>query len=334
MKSIADDAFEQMFQCCTGIATIDPEQGVNCYDDLRDWRGETATLILQWYQACLNGNQDLAEAALGALRGLLQQASQSGCGEIQLRADGQWVATVSPFLRGDRITVTGLFAGSFGSVRINSDSAAADGQNADGGGSGVAPPSTWTLGAGEVSLALSETGLAGGGLVLTGTMHGAFTVGAPVPPPPSVPGDGAVTTAAVSGLELVIEVGGQSVRLSLDDPRGIASLSGDGHSYVLAAPVSLDVPDSLPGLTPSTLWLTMPLTATDEGLVVDVAQAPAATLFPVSLGWADWDRDGDADVADVASFYADSGKVRDLNLDGVFDGLDVRLFVHAWRAAQ
>lgn len=309
MEKMADKYHDQAFACCKEIAELDPPEAVACFESVKEWRLETGTLILQWYQACMADNDELARDIMEILRGMTSSLPGGECPMTAALPDGRkWTVGV-PFGREDRLTLHGkwvLERGSFGLLFPP--------------GLGNRPPmenraSRMVLEGGGFSLDAL-------GLSLSGALTGSLELGQPLA------GGFTITDASLRWA-----VGQSGLSMHLDDPNGLSRLSVEGDRGLVELRMSVEADERLGVLVPPVVWVRLPLTG--AGLALDRAQCSATEIFPPAPGIADWNGDHEVDDLDWMAYWTsepmDGIDLRDVDLDGDFDAADVQRFVSAWR---
>jgi hypothetical protein len=320
MEQMADKYHDQAFACCKAIAEIDPPAAVSCFDSVKEWRLETGTLIIQWYQACRDGNEDLAQSLLDILRGMTSQLPGGQCPQTTELADGRkWSAGV-PFVTTDTIWLSGRLvdvgSGEFGTL--------------------FPPP----LSGGDASDRRMRLALQGGtfeldalGVDFGGDIAGEIEL---------APGSGNLAEGSmrVSNASLRWSLGNMGVNMRLVDPEGLSGVQladpqmSGGHAW-LEMRMTVEPDAGLGILVPSIAWVRIPLNVAPDRTDIVRGPVPATLIFPPSPGIADWNGDTYVDELDWSAFWSSQPIAgvdpRDVNIDGVFDDEDVRRFVAAWR---
>ncbi len=308
MDRLADKYYQQAFACCKAKAEVDPFGGASCFDQLLAWRLATGSGILEWYQACLNGEQNLAQQLLQQLRSLVVELGQETCGTTIALADGRKMTMGVPFGPDDTLSLAGAFTGPYGLLRPPAN----------------APPQHET--SAHFTLATGRFRMQAMGATLAGALHGAVDL-RPIAGDPGA--------YAVEGASLTFGVGAATVAMELQDPEDLSTVRLNGDVGVLEMRVAIRVDGDVPVLAPPQAWVRIPVRATPSGLAFASGNQPLLEFMPSAPGWADWNRDWTVDEADWAAFFAGpvggQADLRDLDLDGDIDGDDIQLFTTAWQ---
>lgn len=323
MDRTANEGYAQAWACCEAIRELDPPAAIACFEDLKDWRAQITTLIVRWYQACLEGNQSLADQIFRTMQRIFAEGpGEAGppCGTIVVDAGGQ-PRTVGLAIAGrDRVSLGGELKPlprAFG-----------------GSGDGAAPPRSgrelaidgWaTLEFDEMRVDVVLAGRVG--LSLPG--HLAAEVGS---------GHGGwPETIPVDALELLLSApGGSILRLELEPEIGSPALLRQGETAVLRAACRIHAEGPLRLILPELLWLELPLTprpSPEEGYELAGGRRALRSVLPPALGFADFDRNGVVDERDLLAFRVARDDAADLDRDGDVDRDDERLFLASWRFA-
>jgi hypothetical protein len=323
MDRTANEGYAQAWACCHAIRELDPPAAIACFEDLKEWRTELTALIVRWYQACLDGNQSLADQILRTMhRIFVEGPGGSGlpCGTIVVDGGGQ-PRTVGLAIAGrDRIVLGGdlkPLPRRFG-----------------GAGDGMPPPQTgrdlaidgWaTVEIAEMSFDLVLSGRVG--LAIPGPLASQIPLGH----------GGWPETVPVDDIELLLSApGGSILRLSLEPEIGSPALLRVGTAAVLRAACRVEAEGPLRLLLPETVWLELPLIPRAnpaDGFELAGDRRPLRSVLPPALGFADFDRNGVIDERDLLAFRSAPADAADLDLDGDVDADDDRLFLASWRFA-
>lgn len=308
MEKMADKYHDQAFACCKEIAELDPAEAVACFDSVKQWRLETGTLILQWYQACMADNEELARNIMELLRGMTSSLPGGECPMTAALPDGRKWAVGVPFEREDRLTLHGkwvLERGSFGLLFPP--------------GLGTRPTEDRTT---RLVLESGGFSLDAIGLSLSGALTGSLELG------PSRP-DG----FTIADASLRWAVGQSGISMHLADPDGQSRLSVRTGGGLVELRMSVVTDEGLGVVVPPVVWVRLPLSG--SGLALDRAQCSATAIFPPAPGIADWNGDHEVDDRDWVAYWTTEPlkgiDLRDVDLDGDFDAADVQRFVKAWR---
>ncbi|MDZ4754651.1 MAG: hypothetical protein SGJ11_09155 [Phycisphaerae bacterium] len=304
MDALLDKYYEQAFMCCKERAALDPTGGAECFQKLAEWRLATATKILEWYQACLDGEQDIAGGIVGSLKALLTQIGNETCGTTLELPNGRNVTAGIPFVHGDTIEFEGAFDGMFKLME---------------------PPDAPV----RLDLEAGAFRMEAFGSVVTGRLNGSLELVA------HGPNSG---TLIVERADLEFGVGSGALVMTLDDHTGGSYVRFDGMHGVLQLRVAISTSGDLALFTPSAAWLRIPVQVSGSSITFAGGIHQLIDIIPPAPGWADWNGDWVVDEADWAAFFAgpDAGEVdyRDLNLDGSIDATDIGMFADSWREAM
>lgn len=305
MEAMADKYYDQGYACCKEIVPLDPDDAVACFESLKDWRLETGNLIIQWYQACMADNEELARHLIEILRGMTSTLPGDGCPMTAELPDGRHWTVGVPLHREDVLSLDGrlvVLDGRFGRVE---------------------PPQA----ARAIRWAIREGGLRleAGGRTIDARMSGSFTVGEA-----DAAGDRSIVDATIDW-----SVGDRHVVLRLaDDPAG-SRWHLDGPHEALDLRMSVTCDPALGILLPPVMWLHLPLARDADGIRFAGGVRPATDVIPVAPGIADWNGDTHVDDEDWVAFLGSEPVAgvdpRDVTLDGEFDAQDVDRFLAAWR---
>jgi hypothetical protein len=309
MEKMADKYHDQAFACCKEIAELDPAEAVACFDSVKEWRLETGTLILQWYQACIADNEELARSIMEILRGMTSSLPGGECPMTAALPDGTKWAVGVPFAREDRLALQGKWVpdrGSYGAIFTPTLA--------------IRPPienRTTTLTLEEGGFSLDALGVS-----LSGTITGSLELGAQQ-------ADG----FTISDASLRWAVGESGLSMRLADPDGLSRLSVGRDDGLVELRMSVVADERLGVLVPPVVWVRLPLTGT--GLALDRVRYSATEIIPPAPGIADWNGDQEVDDLDWVAYWTteplDGIDLRDVDLDGDFDAADAQRFVSAWR---
>ncbi|GEM_PF-2775228 len=306
MEDIAAKGFEDALVCCRELAPLNPPSAEQCLLSLKEWRQQITTLIIQWYQACLDGNQDLASQMLQAAKALFAQGTNETCPSVQNDPTGQPRTAGLPFAVTDLLELSGRFKGEARStVTPESDALARF---------SVAAPLLLRGGAFEATVF---------GNRIAGTLSGKLTVG-------SASADG---SASVLGFEIAFETPAGALHCVLADPDRRSAIRATPYGLRLMVMVSLTADPGVPFLFPSEAWFELPVTAVAEGFALGGGARTLRAIAPPALGFADWQRDGIVDHADWSAYFSANADERDLDLDGDADPADDALFIESFRRA-
>ena len=300
MDQTAAQGFADAWQCCVVLHESDPEAGLECFEDLKEWRQSVSLLIIEWYQACLDGNQSTARQIFQSLRDLFRGGLAAKCGPLEPAAGGGYRTAGVPIAPDDTIR----FDAHWLPVRPAK----------------LGDPAEDDLAAFSLSGTFSLRSWAG---PFAGDVEGELVVEARA-------GD---AEQAVKRLRLECRVGGESIvlRTAPTDSESHLELTSDG--LLLRARVSLDATGPLPVLLGPEAWIELPLTATGRGFDLPSGALALEAILPVAFGYADWDHDRFVTQGDRDAFYATPESGRDLDLNGWYDDEDERLFLESWRRA-
>lgn len=311
MSETLQQGYEDAFRCCKEVAAIDPEEGIACFAGLVEWRTDLTQLIIAWYQACIDGNADLARDLFDMARSIFVSRFGDDCPTVAIGPDGQPRTVGLVFGWSDELDLRGRFL-----PVTPADRAAAEARV----GPLDAALAAYAVEAGSFEAAIAGTTISGG-------LSGALVLGAARP-------DGA---RPIADLRLTFATGAGSVALALVSSdaalleRSVVRRRDGG--LVLEAHVSLAVDDALPILAPPTAWIEFPLRQTANGFALGGGSHALRRLMPPSLGFADWNGDGAVGLDDWTAYFAAPAEGRDLDLDGDQDAQDDALFIASFRHA-
>ena len=306
MELMAEKGFEDSAMCCEAIVPLNPEAAKQCYLGLKEWRQQITSLIIQWYQACLNGNQNLASQLLQAAKALFVQGFTDDCPPVQLDPTGRIRTAGLPFSHADVLTLRGQFEGPFKLV-------VAEGRET-GSGDGTTTPLILT--GGRFSGTIFGTHVNGG---LTGDL----TLG-------EARLDGSMPVMA---FVLDFKVPGGAIHCTLSDDGRWSAFKPTATGGLLGVKVALAVGDDVPYLMPNEAWLELPLHSTPHGFAFAGGNHSMRALLPPTFGWADWNQDGTVNHDDWTDYFTAPPESRDLDLDGDADDADDVLFIRSFRLA-
>jgi hypothetical protein len=308
MERVAKEYGDAAHLCCKEMLAVDPAGAAECFREVQDWRLETGSKIIAWYQACLDGNRSLAgEVLQGLVQDVEARAGQS-CGGVVTLANGRVVTVGIPFGPQDRISLDGTLLSPFGVV--------------------LPPQYEITGGYGDRSVALRLNGgsfsLQAFDTQVSGALSGTLTIA------PGSDAEFLVTDAAWN-----FTVGSHTVTFDLDDEEGLSRLRIDGQRGTLRMVMATGLPEGVGLLFPPRVVLEVPLRVGGGVIQLDASSLPALDVMPGALGFADWNADGAVTLEDWFAFFAsepiDGVDARDLDLDGDYDSDDERAFVASWR---
>lgn len=308
MERVADKFGQEAFACCKEIAVTDPVAAQECFQSLKAWRLTVGEGIIEWYQACLEGNRAWADTLLQSLRQLTAEQAAGPCGGTLTLPDGRHATVGMPFGPEDRLSLEGVFGGPFGLLtppRLDPSGGTGDRMY------------RWGLDGGRFAISAF-------GATVEGTLSCDITL------QPTSP-----ITYDVVDATWIWTVGTVVTTMRLADPQGESSLRINGAEGHLSLRMSIESPEGIGLLVPPAAWLEVPVRAAPDGFALAAVGVAAATVFPGSLGIADWNGDQLVDQGDWIAYVTtepmDTLDLRDVNLDGTFDVLDLRLFQAAWR---
>ncbi|MBL9147622.1 MAG: hypothetical protein JNM94_02915 [Phycisphaerae bacterium] len=311
MTETLSDGYEDAFRCCQEVAAIDPDEGIACFASLVDWRMEVTQLIIAWYQACIDGNSDLARDLLDMAKSIFVSRFGADCPMVALGPDGQPRTAGLVFSWADDLDVRGRFV------------AVAPGDQP------ASPARVGPLDAALSRYVLDDGAFRAsiGGMEITGGLTGALTLGAARP-------DGA-RPIVDARLSFATAAGTVAMQLANANPtlRDLSAVRPTDDGPVLAAHVTLSIDESLPILAPASVWLELPLRERAGGFTLDGGPRPLRAVLPPALGFADWDQDGAVTIEDWTAYFDAAADTRDLDLDGDQDVDDDALFVASFRRA-
>jgi hypothetical protein len=308
MERVAKEYGDAAHACCKMMLPGDPVGAAACFEDVKNWRLETGSKIIAWYQACLDGNRELANDVLNGLVEDVDARSGQSCGGLVTLADGR-VATVGiPFGPDDRVTLTGRAVSPFGLL--------------------LPPQYEITEGVNDRVYELHIEGGAFGveafGAAVNGSLSGTLAIVQHAP-----------SEYLVTGASWRFGVGASAITMELDDDHGFSRLRLDGQRGVLRLVMSTGVPEGMAVLMPPRLVLEVPVRAGGGALELDARRLPALSVMPGALGIADWNGDGAVTAEDWIAFFQTEPTAgvdpRDLDFDGDYDSDDIRGFVASWR---
>lgn len=308
MHETADQGFSQAWDCCKALQEMGLPSAESCFLDLKDWRQEITTLIIRWYQACLAGNQSLADSILRTMRRLFAEGVGT-CGTVVADVTGQRRTIGLAIAAGD----TATFDGDLGPVPRTFGGSDKDPQ-----GTGADPPDVGFDIDGTVDVRSAE-------IAATVRLRGRVAVGRAIEK----------GSAPIRGFTLSCELpGGGELRLASRDVDASNRLIGpapDG-SVTLEVRCAVEMIGALPILVPSEVWLQLPLVTRGStgGYAFAGGKRSLREVLPPAWGYADFNRDGFVDEADIVAYRSAAPHDRDLDLDGDADDDDDRAFIAAW----
>ncbi|MFO0828608.1 MAG: hypothetical protein U0572_10735 [Phycisphaerales bacterium] len=302
MERIADKGFEDAFQCCRALAETNPPEGEVCFQSLREWRTELTTLIVQWYQACLDGNSELAGQLLHALRAIFvvrfDEASGATCSSVVLDPNGGYRTAGIALDRSDLVRIGGAFVGGLGPA------------------GDIDRETRFVLRGGTFEAEVF-------GVSVAGALSGELRLAAAA----------AGGTRAVEDLSLVFATPLGALRCSLSPIDSAGALAANGGDALLHARVRLSADDAVALLLPSEAWIELPLIRSGVGYAIAPGTRAIREVVPPALGVADWVCDGHIGLDDWAAYFSAADRDRDLDLDGDADEEDDAIFIRSWRRA-
>lgn len=316
MERMADKYYKDAFACCKAMETSDPDGSAACFNSLAEWRKSTGAMILQWYQACLDDQQDVAGGIVETLRGMVSQLPGGGCSQTAELPDGRRWATGVSLRRDDTLSLGGTWADPNRGELITLIPPELQLHHPSGD-----RPDLRTLVGGSFTLTVGE-------LALAGALEGTLSLGAP---------HGSTTPVLDAALRW--STSGTEIWMRLADIDHLSGFRWNGSTGSLDLRMAVSSDQASQVLLPPVVWLRIPVTRHGPGLgaavEIDRDVHPADEVIPPAPGIADWNGDTFVDLDDWVAFFtaepAGAFDVRDINWDGRFDDADVAIFVSSWQ---
>lgn len=307
MEETANSGFEDAFQCCKALETIDPGEAALCYSDLKDWRSQLSTLIVLWYQACLDNNVELMKSILATAKALFASRFGDDCPAVVSAADGQLRTAGIPFTWTDLVQFDGAFERV--EVALWDELVARPGLAGD-------DSQLFELDDGQFTATVA-------GATVAGALTGAVRLG-----PADVHGQ-----RSVIGFTASFSLGGECISAHLDDPAALSMLTEDAGHATLGVRVSLAATEGLSLLLPPVAWIEFPVRVGGDLIELDERVWSLRSVVPPALGIADWTADGSVTSDDWDAYFSAPPGEQDVDLDGDSDGGDAALFINSYRRA-